>query len=282
MRSAMIGLVAETSLHPGTEGTGGVIDLPVARERDKGYPVIPGSSMKGAIRYKAEQESGEDKSKVAEIFGEPNQAGGIAVTDARLLLLPMRSLTGHYRWVTCPYLLERFQRDLKLINHANLFTLNGQTKLTKGEALALEGGSLYLEEFSFKLVAKPEIIDAIVQTLKPLIYHESLRERLSTQMVIISDDDFSYFSQYGLQVNARNVLDDKTKTSKNLWYEELIPSDALFYSLLVARKGQEEHINHVKQLFDNTPYLQVGGNETVGQGWCVVSYLEGGENHENT
>ena len=46
MRSAMIGLVAETSLHPGTEGTGGVIDLPVARERDKGYPVIPGSSMK--------------------------------------------------------------------------------------------------------------------------------------------------------------------------------------------------------------------------------------------
>ena len=32
MKGALIGLLAETSLHPGSEATGGVIDLPVARK----------------------------------------------------------------------------------------------------------------------------------------------------------------------------------------------------------------------------------------------------------
>jgi CRISPR-associated protein Cmr4 len=277
MKITMMGLVAETSLHPGAEGTGGVIDLPVAREGDKGYPVIPGSSMKGALRDKAEQELVEKNTIVSKVFGGPDQAGGIAVTDARILLLPMRSLTSHYRWVTCPYLLERFQRDLKLMGCDSKFNFGEKGKPVKGEAIAVKGDSLYLEEFSFKLVPNPDAIRTVIDGIKQLVYHNSLKERLNDQMVIISDDDFSYFSQYGLQVNARNVLEKETKASINLWYEELIPSDTLFYSLLIARKGQEKDIGHVKGLFVKSPYLQVGGNETIGQGWCVVSCFEGGE-----
>lgn len=275
MKSAMMGLIAETSLHPGAEGTGGVADLPVAREGGKGFPVIPGSSMKGALRDKAEQALGEKNPIVEEVFGKPDQAGGLAITDARLLLLPMRSLVGHYRWVTCPYLLERFQRDLNFIGQAMDFDF--QIKLKNGEAITRGEGILFLEEFSFKIIPDEGVIDNVVNAIKPLIHHTSLGNRLSAQLVVISDHDFGYFSQYGLPVNARNVLDKETKTSKNLWYEEVVPSDALFYTLVIARKGQEGDIEHVKQLFDEFPYLQVGGNETIGQGWCAVSYLEGGE-----
>ena len=275
MKSAMMGLIAETSLHPGAEGTGGVVDLPVAREGGKGFPVIPGSSMKGALRDKAEQALGEKNSIVEEVFGKPDQAGGLAITDARLLLLPMRSLAGHYRWVTCPYLLERFQRDADFINKATDFGF--PIKLKNGEAITRGEGIFFLEEFSFKIVPDEGVIDNVVNAIKPLIHHTSLGDRLSAQLVVISDHDFGYFSQYGLPVNARNVLDKETKTSKNLWYEEVVPSDALFYTLVIARKGQEGDIEHVKQLFDESPYLQVGGNETIGQGWCAVSYLEGGE-----
>ena len=52
--------------------------------------------------------------------------------------------------------------------------------------------------------------------------------------MLISDDDMKHFALTGLQVNARNELDKRTKTSKNLWYEETIPADSLFYSLIIA------------------------------------------------
>ncbi len=97
---------------------------------------------------------------------------------------------------------------------------------------------------------------------------------------MISDDEFNYFASYCLAVNARNVLKKETKTSGNLWYEEAIPADTLFYALLISRPvgGQNEAINTVKELFKKRPYLQVGGNETVGQGWCAVSFIsDGGE-----
>ena len=49
MRSAVIGLLAETSIHPGTGRSTGVVDLPVAREAATDYPFIAGSSLKGAL-----------------------------------------------------------------------------------------------------------------------------------------------------------------------------------------------------------------------------------------
>ena len=113
MRSAVIGLLAETSIHPGTGRSTGVVDLPVAREAATDYPFIAGSSLKGALRDQARQHTNNNENFEKEIFGAPDEAGALLVSDARLLLLPVRSLTGAYRWVTCPLLIERYQRDLK-------------------------------------------------------------------------------------------------------------------------------------------------------------------------
>lgn len=279
MRYAMLGLLAETSLHPGAEGTGGVIDLPVAREADKGYPVIHGSSLKGAIRHKAEQ-LWEDGKLISDVFGAPDQAGGIGITDARLLLLPMRSLTSHYRLVTCPYILERLARDFRLTGMAapDWVDLN---EIEKGKAIAATDDRLYLEEFTFEIIADAKLVGNLALIIEKLIYHDSLKNRLQKQLVIVHDDDFSYFSRYALPVNARNVLDADTKISQNLWYEEVIPADALFYSLLIPRKEHNVYMEDVKNLFYKNPYLQVGGNESIGQGWCVATYIQGGENDEN-
>lgn len=109
MNSALLGLLAETPIHPGCGRSMGVVDLPVAREAATDYPLIAGSSLKGALRDKAEAVS---KDQVEKRFGRPDQAGDLLVADARLLLLPVRSLTGAYRWLTCPHILERFRRDL--------------------------------------------------------------------------------------------------------------------------------------------------------------------------
>jgi CRISPR-associated protein Cmr4 len=273
MKGALIGLLAETSLHPGSEATGGVIDLPVAREGPTGYPVITGSSLKGALRDKAELLW--EAAQVETVFGKPDEAGGVAVTDARLLLLPVRSLTSHYRWVTSPFLLERFQRDCALVGLKTDFNV---PNLKSEEALDGQGGKLFLEELSFTVAKDEGLIRKLADTIGPLCLHRSVRDRLAGQLVVISDDDMKHFALTGLQVNARNVLDKSTKTSSNLWYEETIPADSLFYSLLIAspRRGGEE-LASLQEMFAGNPYLQVGGNETIGQGWCAVGWQEGGK-----
>src|SRR5208282_3302509 len=55
MNTQIVGLVAETSIHPGAGQSSGIIDLPVAREAATDYPFVPGSSVKGALLGLARQ-----------------------------------------------------------------------------------------------------------------------------------------------------------------------------------------------------------------------------------
>ncbi|HHW39901.1 MAG TPA: type III-B CRISPR module RAMP protein Cmr4 [Syntrophomonadaceae bacterium] len=271
MRSMLLGLLAETSLHPGIGQVVGAVDLPVAREKTTDYPVIFGSSLKGALRDRAEQVWGTEDERVKRIFGEQESAGAIAVTDARLLLLPVRSLSGHFKWLTCPYLLERYSRDLKLAGiEAGDLPL---PQPAKGQAVMNRDHGenqtqLFLEELSFDVIL--DNLTPIVESISSLIRYASVRERLVGGIVIVSDEEFAYFARYSLPVNARNVLENDTKTSMNLWHEETIPPDTLFYALLFERSGKDGLLEELEKIFRERPYLQVGGNETIGQGWCSI------------
>ena len=274
MEALIMGLLAETSLHPGSGQLTGAIDLPVSREAATGYPVVVGSSLKGALRDKVERERGRQDPLVYEAFGKQANAGMVLVTDARLLLLPIRSLSGHFRWVTCPYILERLERDLALIGRPNDF---GSIEVGKGEAALaqIDGSELFLEEISFKVKQIDQgILDRIVDAVAPLIHHKRARRRLGRQLVIINDDDFSHFAKFGLAVQARNQLDNNTKESQNLWYEETLPPDTVLYGLLISRTNDGNVLRALRDLLVKQPYLQVGGNETIGQGWCIMSIGE--------
>lgn len=270
MKTVVLGLLAETSLHPGAETGKDFIDLPVAREATTDYPLIPASSFKGSLRNLSKQ-AWKDNKASEEVFGKPDCAGGLAVSDVRLLLLPVRSLTGHYRWLTCPYLLERFQRDMRLAGSSISFEIARPDEET---AYAADEGDLHLEELMFKAKPAAALADT-ANAIAPLMLHQSVQDRLNEQLVIVSDDAFRHFADYGLQVRARNYLEETTKLSRNLWYEESIPADTLFYSLLMARPEQENALAKVKELFSDRPYIQLGGNETLGQGWCAVTIKEG-------
>lgn len=276
MKVDIIGLLSETSMHPGTESSTGIVDLPISRESYTGYPTIAGSSMKGAFRDNFEYLIEDKNERIAdEVFGKQNRAGDISFSDARILLLPIRSLTGHYKWVTCPYILDRFSRDLKIGGHRiNDFEI---PNIDEGEALGIcDNDDLFLEEIVFKVKEDRDLLNEISSKVTPLLYHESLKSRLIDQLVIVNDSEFSYFSNYCLEVRARNKLDSTTKTSDNLWYEECIPPDTLFYTLLLCRAGKEGSLKKLKKTFSNRPYMQIGGNETIGQGWSVLSWWEEG------
>jgi len=277
MTSAIMGMLAETNLHPGTGQVSGAVDLPVAREKTTAYPVIVGSSLKGAIKDAAEEhhENGKTDLDSEQLFGSQKRAGTIAVTDGRLLLLPVRSLNSHYKWVTCPYLLERFQRDCGLAGvTAEPIDLEPFGSLKNAEATAAEKGLLYLEDAHFEVAEKN--MAPLAKALEPLIRHSSVKERLANNLVVINNDEFSFFARYSLAINARNLL-DKNKISQNLWYEETIPPDTLFYALLMARSGDKAFLGTLIKFFRQYPYLQIGGNETIGQGWSTVNIFGGGD-----
>ena len=264
MNTAMLGLLAETAIHSGAGRGMGVVDLPVAREAATDYPVLVGSSLKGALRDKLQStEGGEAKAKVR--FGEQEQAGDVLVSDARLLLLPVRSLTGCYRWATCPHLVERYRRDLA---RAGLRPQPVPPAIDQGATAATGDGSLFLEERQFSISGSPP--GDVVAAVEPLLLHQETRERLPHQIAVLHDADFAWFVRYGLAIQARNVLDEGTKQSRNLWYEETLPPDTVLYALVMGRNG--DAVATLDALFPETdPYLQAGGNETVGQGWFAVT-----------
>lgn len=302
----MLGLFAETSLHPGTGSTTGVVDLPVQRERHTDFPIIQASGIKGAMREKAENEKDQKttdskgSSLITEediniIFGPANSdhAGALAITDARILVFPVRSLTNVYVWVTCPAVLSRLKRDAALLK----FPTNNipELKVDKEKALISTDSTLntplLLEELLFTVDSdsskKTEVSNCITEILKFIPSNTNgtyakVIEKMEKDLVVIHDDDFTHLVKNATQVSARIVLKEN-KTSDNLWYEESIPPDTLFYTLLMTSKPRikpdanktdiKEAPDVLKKVRDNIKdYLQIGGNETVGMGWCSLQY----------
>jgi CRISPR-associated protein Cmr4 len=275
MNTLILGLLAETAVHPGAGQSAGIIDLPVAREAATDYPVITGSSLKGALASFAREQAAGADADAGFIFGKSDNAGALLVSDARLLLLPVRSLDSACKWVTCPHLLERWRRDITRVGGIAPAFPDLAPERGKFLGASTATGSLFLEERQFAPTADSGGATAKLTTaLAPFVAHADTRERLPAQLVILHDDDFAWFARYGLGVQARNVLKKDTKESESLWYEEFIPADALFYAVLAERAANATAA--IEALFKTRPYLQLGGNETVGMGWFAVSIANAG------
>ena len=70
-----------------------------------------------------------------------------------------------------------------------------------------------------------------------------------------------------LPVIARNYLDDGR--SKNLWYEEYVPREAVFGCIVQGPEPELEAFNDKI----NEKVIQLGGNATVGYGYCLFTSI---------
>jgi len=286
-KTAFLGLLTQTSLHAGAGQSIGVIDLPVQREGHNGWPCVYGSAMKGALRTRAEDIHGKTDADLLEVFGPDTEkssdyASAIAVSDARLLLLPVRSLTSHFKWVTCPEALKRLKRDADLLG-MTLDMGKMPHPVNDDQAIVPEKETdLFLEEYRF--TCEPQDLSSLINILAMLMQRYDAEVALKEQLVIVSDDTFAHFVKHAIPVNAHIAIESKTKIVKQgaLWYEEDLPPDTLLYTCLIAnssrkkiengntKKTAEKIMGFVSDLFTDRPWLQVGGNETVGMGWCGV------------
>lgn len=280
-RAKAIYLHALTPVHSGTGQAVAVVDLPIAREKATGWPIIPASSLKGVLRDALE--TPENKSWVNMAFGKDVREGGdleagaLCFTDQRILCLAVRSYFGTFAYATCSLVLKRYLRDMRAFGIETPFTDapsltdSGDTLnalVTKGSALA-RNGKLYLEDLD--LSAKVDTgVDAVAQGLAQTLFPDT-RDEFVSRLVIVSDEVFNFLSETAVEVTARVRLKDETKTVEKgaLWYEEAVPAESLFAGAVMVADFFQGDTSQLWETFQPS-LVQIGGNSSVGRGLCRV------------
>ena len=295
-KHAALFLYAVSPVHMGAGQAVGVIDNPIQRERHTGHPCFAGSGIKGAVRHGFTAIGGDEK-LIDRLFGpdagSPDlHAGAVSFGDAQLVCLPVRSLKGGYVYATCPQAISRAQRLLALIDvkvdWQPLTLVEGDCHLANPALLS--GDKLHLEAFEY--VAKvsqnlPTISeDLAARALPDGDAYAFFREKLKTDLVVLSDTDFAYFAQHAMLVEPHVRINEESGTadSGGLFYTENLPPESLLMAPMLAsqtRTGRnEDHddavgvMAKIKNVIDGK-LLQIGGDVTTGRGLVVAKLVEG-------
>jgi CRISPR-associated protein Cmr4 len=286
-------------LHAGTGQSIGAIDLPIARERPTGIPLLPGSSLKGALRALS-----TDVQMTRDVFGpdtanSSEHAGSVQFSDCHLLLLPVRSVAGTFAWVTSRYLLQRFARTAReagiqmpdlpeppageircvVVGDALTMTVGGKTRVIL-EDLDFEPNVEAAEGESAS--ALRHFASRIREALFPIGSrdYDEWRKTFLHHVCLVHDNVMALLLETATEITARIRLGNETKTVAQgaLWYEESLPTESVLAGLVVASdvkagngrssRTATELFKHVTSLTDQL--VQLGGKSTVGRGSCLI------------
>ena len=294
-------LKAVTPVHAGSGAELSFVDQPIQREKATGFPIIQGSSLKGALRtlyWRKVQVNAFSKKKLALIFGPGDDledeelknlssfASATSFSNANVLFFPVRSLRGTFALVTCPLVLKRFLRDYSLLRQdlnvqiPSLVTMkvlvpeNSVAKLTRGneEKVVLESYVLSVDGEQ-----NPQKLWKVLKDVAEKLQADSSR------LAIVSDDLFTYFAKYSTEVIPRIKVKREAGVVDNFWYEEHLPAETVLWSVVrtVGARGKvnfdnlkkpEGVLNELRGTLDSS-YFQLGGDFTTGKGFLYASFL---------
>lgn len=292
--SSLLVIEAVTHLHVGAGRGGGTADLPVQRD-EFGFPCVDSSSLKGALKtallWACLQETKDlDRAHamVEALLGpepEPEEAfeSSVAVLDAYLVAMPVRSLKGVYAYVTSPHLLGR------MLDYADL--LGGPPDKDPRQALVGDVRALLkeaLDKGSCLCVGDPHQLSVGELGGKIVLLEEEwfdckraeagqrLLEELGLDkpLLVLPDDDARHVVTRGLLRVTRVRLrrDMKTVEEGGLWTEEYVPARTRFVTSLLFKKpplpegfvrrvlalsGGEGRQGEARERVDDEGYLRV-------------------------
>lgn len=276
-------LHALTPIHPGTGQAVDVVDLPIAREKATGWPLVPGSSVKGTLRGEQDDATGK------KLYGTTESPGPLSFTDMRILCLPVRSFFGTFAWVTSPLVLQRFARDSKALELADLWSgqpdVSGDKCLLpagdpptgvaeRRDSLLAKDGKVYLEDL--KLEHEPSAdLDLVADALAKACKLDA--SAFVKRFAVVPDAVFDFLCETATEVSARIALGADGTTSGdggNLWYEEAVPAEALFHGWAVESGSSTAALAEAWAAIAGERTIQIGGNATVGRGLCRLVVAE--------
>lgn len=300
-RQAAMFLYATSPVHMGAGQAIGVIDNPIQRERHTRHPCLAGSGLKGAARH-AWELLGGTPDHLRLIFGpEPGaeqlHAGAVSFGDAQLVAFPVRSLRGGYVYATCLLALARAQRLLQAVGISVDYTSGLSSAVSDGQCIVanehlLSGSKLHLEVFEYQHQEQQsarwrEVANTLAQHALggnadgglPAFF----RSKLASDLVLLTDTDFTYFAEHATTVEPHVRIDPDTGVADDggLFYTENLPAESVMLAPLMisqARDGKTELsadsvLLQCRQAL-NGKLLQVGGDATVGRGLMWVRMLE--------
>lgn len=284
---------AMSPLHAGTGQSVGAIDLPIARERPTGIPLIPGSSIKGALRARS-----QDAQMTRDIFGpdtasSSEHGGSVQFSDAHLLLLPVRSLRGTFAWVTSPHLIRKFARGAREAG-LDLARLPNSPEMKDccvlDDTLTVPGANgkrVVFEDLDFNVKEDQKAtLQSFTVEIAQILFppgsadDKDWRDSLLHRICLVHDDMMSFLLETAMEVQAHIRLNNDTKTVERggLWYQESLPAESVLAGLVAAgdvkaANGRNERtakvlLDHVASLTERI--VQLGGKATTGQGSCFV------------
>lgn len=278
--TSILTMYAVTPCHAGSGSSFGVIDLPIQRERHTNWPVIHASGMKGAMRaqfdrYKDNVQNQSSGNLTELIFGSEisDFAGSLSVSDAKILAFPMRSSFAPFVWITCPAVLARLNKDLRLAGKAG-DDLAELQNLEKGQALWVKGA---FEPGKNILLEDVEVTTVRQIALANLLPYLDKADRL----LIVHDEVFGYGISNCTSIMANISINQATGTTKDrsLRYQEELPSDTLLYSVVSwgdsRNLGDQLKTDMIKGLVTEqaiASHIQVGGDVTLGRGIFEIEW----------
>lgn len=263
MKTATLLWQAITSVHVGTGQDGsGIIDLPVAREASTNHPTLPASGLKGVIKDEkaAGSASGQD---MILLFGDPSSAGDLIFHDAHVLAVPVPSMWGTFALVSCPLVLARLKRDLRLqgfdVTGLTVPNVDAETAVAPLTSVLLgDQGTVLIDDF---------IVPTTQQDLTGLITYlagtvEDVQKTMERRLLVLPDDVFAFLVRYRLPITPHVRINDETGTVDRgaLWYEEVIPEETLLTSFVAGATFDPTAV------LGDVSLLQVGGHRSVGRG----------------
>ena len=294
-KQAAVFLYAVSPVHMGAGSAVGVIDNPIQRERHTGHPSFAGSGIKGAVRHGFEALGGE-KDLIARLFGPEAgsndlHAGAVSFGDAQLLAFPVRCLKNAYVYATCPQALARAARLLSLIGISVQWQVpqvaEGRCVVSNKELLS--DGKLHLEAFEYDATIDAQLAtlakDLATKALPVSDAYAYFRDKTGSDLVVLSDTDFAYFSEHATLVEAHVRIDPDKGTAKDggLFYTENLPPEAILVAPLLAsvtRSGKKEELLNAGEVLAKLKnalegkLLQLGGDATTGRGLVMAKIVE--------
>ena len=297
---AIMFLYAVSPVHMGAGSATGIIDNPIQRERHTNHPCFAGSGIKGAVRHGFEAIGG-DRALIDHLFGpEPGtgklHAGAVSFGDGQLVAFPVRCLKNGYVYATCPQALARTQRLLGLVGAGTGWeiptVLEGRCAVLNPDLLS-QKSKLHLEAFEYQTDVGNSAAGALAELAKDLAdralpqdgAYTFFRNKLKTDLVVLSDTDFAYFAEHATLVEPHVRINDATGTADDggLFYTENLPPESLLIAPLFASRTRADKQNgdemkaaevmlKIRTAIDGKT-LQIGGDATTGRGLVVARVL---------
>lgn len=271
-------LHAISAVHVGTGQGVGTVDLPLARAKASNLPLIPGSGIKGVLRDSDFAASTDIKT----LFGpdnaqDPAHAGALAVGDAHLLLLPIRSFAGTVAFATCSFILRQYARDLGLTLDIPAVA-DDEAHLSNDSCLEIGNEKIALEDLDIQARSSPKA-DHWAQQIASAVYpnNQEWQELLVKRFVVLPDNTFSFLADTATEIRMRIKIDRSTRTVQQgaLWSEENLPAESVLWGIMGISNSRNSHDSDKRSADDLSAQLkpgefniQLGGKHTIGRGLC--------------